>query len=109
MFALAIFFGSFLVFGDATAAAVIAGIFSCLNTALNAWVLRRVGRTEAQVHQTHQALAAPRRAVYDANGQIIGTVLEIDHEGWPNAAVLPPQRLTDHDQLRRHADPNPPR
>lgn len=106
MLALAVV-GSFLVFGDAAVAAALAGIFSCLNTALSAWVLRRVGRTEAQVQQTHQALAAPRRAVYDADGQIIGTVLEIEHDGWPAAAVMPPQRVTDQPQLRRHADPDP--
>jgi hypothetical protein len=76
--------GTWFVFGDAAAAAAIGGVFSCLNTALNAWILRRLGQTRTQVDQTrekvdetHRIMTAPRRALYDSEGRIVGTMLDL--------------------------------
>lgn len=99
-------FGVFVLFGDAALAAAVAGAFSLVNTALNAWIVRRLGRTETKIDRTHAVLAAPRRAVYNDEGRIIGTVLALETEDdWP-ARVIPPQRLSDLPQHRRTNDPS---
>lgn len=99
---LVVFLGALVT--DVTAAAVIAGVFSVVNTLINAITLRAVRNTEAGVRHTHKVLTAPRRAIYDSEGRVIGTVLRLDpDEDWAGR-VLGPQRAGDFpDDERRGA------
>lgn len=87
--------------GDATVGAAIAGAFSVANTCLAAWLLRsqqRVRRGQEHIQRgqehTHRILTAPRRAVYDSDGRMIGTVLRLEDESWATQ-LLPPRRADD--------------
>lgn len=74
-----------VAFGDAAVAAAIAGIFSVVNTVMGVWLVRRV-------EHTRRTLGAPRRAIRDDDGNLLGTV--IDLEDPTNGA--PKRRLADH-------------
>lgn len=92
--------------GEAVTAAIIAGLFSVLNSVL-LWLLhRRTSGIEAKAEDiqadqkaTRAALTAPRRIVYDQNGDPIGTVIDLrqgdDWDKW----------LAQHS---RRADDDPP-
>lgn len=53
-------------FGDAAAASAIAGVFSVVNTALSAWLLRRLGHTRVEVNLAAVAAASAAQAAADA-------------------------------------------
>lgn len=84
--------------GDVTIGAAVAGVFSVLNTLLSGVLLRDVRRTQSGVRHTHRVLTAPRRAVYDQEGRVIGTVLRLEtDEDWAGR-ILPPQRIEDYEE-----------
>lgn len=86
------------VVGDVTIGAAVAGVFSVLNTLIGGLLLRDVRRTQAGVRHTHKVLTAPRRAVYDNEGRVIGTVLRLEtDEDWAGR-ILPPQRIEDYEE-----------
>lgn len=80
----------FAMLGDATGAALIAGGFTVLNTFL-------LFRLQRPVTRTHQALVAPRRIIYDAEGRPIGTVLDLrgDSDFDMDALLVSSQRRRD--------------
>jgi hypothetical protein len=93
-----------VVIGDATVGATVAGVFSLINFVLSTIVMRRAGRTEAGILHTHKILTAPRRAVYDSDGQIIGTVIKLE-DTWADSPVIPAQRADDPPPDERSSAP----
>jgi hypothetical protein len=85
------------ILGDATIGATVAGVFSVLNTLIIGWDARRNRRIERGVRHTHRILTAPRQAVYDSEGHVVGTVLRLDKDKDWTGRVLPPQRAEDFD------------
>jgi hypothetical protein len=92
-FAAAVFIATLV--GDATIGASVAGVFSVINTVITAFMARRQRRLERGVRHTHRILTAPRRAVYDHDGHIVGTVLALEQERDWTGRILPPQRADD--------------
>lgn len=80
--------------GDASVAAVIAGVFTIVNTVLNSIQIRQHKQLERQMIYTHKILSAPRRAIHDNEGRVIGTMLKLeDEDDW--ARIAPAQRADD--------------
>lgn len=91
-----------LAVGDATGAAVIAGFFTVVNTAMLAVLHRRQGDLQRNQEDVKTALTAPRRLIYDQDGNPIGTVLDLHRTGgWD-------EWLTARHGRRQTDDPPPP-
>lgn len=93
--------------GEAVTAAIIGGGFTMLNTALLVLLNRKTSGLEEQAaviqedqQATKKALTAPRRIVYDQDGDPIGTVIDLRQgDDWA-------EWLAQHS--RRSTDPEPP-
>jgi hypothetical protein len=80
-----------IVFGDAAAAAVVAGVFSVVNFLLNARLTLRMDRQ-------HRELSGPRRILHDDDGKAIASVIAHDADPADNT---PRRRIVDHMNRRR--------
>lgn len=78
---------------DSGVAPVVNGLFLLVNTYL-IWKLR------GPIEQTHRALFAPRKIIYDADGHPVGTVLDLRGGDYFD----PDQVYAIGQESRRHTD-----
>lgn len=84
--------------GDATIGATVGGLFSLINTGISLYVAHKQRRVERGVRHTHRILTAPRKAVFDSDGHMVGTVLALEHDRDWTGRVIPPQRAEDFEE-----------